>query len=140
MIKAANISTILVFMLYILGSITAYMLFGKNIATNLLNSFPAENYVMTAVRLFYCFVIILSFVTVVYPMRTNIMEWMNLDKNVGIGKTSFYIIGVLLTAFGVVVSIFVPDIVTVFNIISALFGIAEHWIIPITARWKMPEL
>ena len=116
------------------------MLFGKNIASNVLNSFPADNYVMTAIRLCYCFVIVLSFVTVVYPVRTNIMEWMNIDRNNRTGKITFYAIGILLSTFGVIISILVPDIVTVFNVISALFGITEHWIIPIASQWKLPEL
>ena len=133
-------ASITVFVLYMLNAVSSYLLFGKNIASNVLVSFPSNNYVMTAVRLCYALVIIMSFVVIVYPIRSIFMEWMNLDMTTKIGKIVFYIIGILLTVFGVGFSILVPDIVTVFNAVSALFGIAVYWVIPIIARWKLPDL
>ncbi|KAH0570917.1 Solute carrier family protein [Spironucleus salmonicida] len=138
--KSCVFACILVCVLYLLNAFSAYFLFGRQIAGNVLLSFSPKNYVMTTVRLLYAFVIMLSYVVIVYPIRAIFMEWFRLDRTSKKGTFVFFSIGILLTIFAIGVSILVPSIVTVFNSVAALFGIAVYWVIPLIARWKNPEL
>lgn len=68
------------------------------------------------------------------------MEWFKLDVNTPKGKLWFYLIGLIIVLFTAALSIAVPDIAVVLNIVSSFFGIPAYWCIPVLAFWILPKL
>lgn len=138
--KAITIAITVSLALYLLNTIASIFMFNQVIQPNVLSSFPSSETYMTVVRLLYAFVVALSFAIILFPIRVIIMSWWNIDKQTRKGTTIFIIIGVSLTILAVLLSAFIPSIDTVFNAISALFGIAVYWLVPLFIRWKLPEV
>lgn len=138
--KAITIAITVSLGLYLLNSIASIFMFNQVIQSNVLLSFPPANIYMTVVRLLYAFVVALSFAIILFPIRVIIMSWWNIDKQTKKGTIIFIVIGISLTILAVLMSAFIPSIDTVFNAISALFGIAVYWLVPLFIRWKLPEI
>ncbi|TNJ30670.1 Solute carrier family protein [Giardia muris] len=136
--KAITIAAATTGALYLISGFGSSLMFNRYIQANVLLSFlPTEIY-MTVVRLLYTLVMALSYVVILFPIRVIIMSWWSLSNETKKGKVVFVCIGIILMIVSVTLSIFVPSIDTVFNAISALFGIAVYWLVPLLLRWKLP--
>ena len=116
------------------------IMFSDNVASNILLSFWPTNIVMSIIRLLYAIMMLMSFGVIVYPVRSIFMEWFKLDVNTPKGKLWFYLIGLIIVLFTAALSIAVPDIAVVLNIVSSFFGIPAYWCIPVLAFWILPKL
>lgn len=77
---------------------------------------------MTVCRLLSCFSVSVSYVLITYPVRTIVLSWLPFKEGSKGNKVSFYIIGFVIVVITVALSIAIPDIETVLNFISAIFG------------------
>lgn len=77
---------------------------------------------MTVCRLLSCFSVSVSYVLILYPVRTIILSWLPFKEGSVKHKISFYLIGLIIVFITVLLSILIPDIEVVLNFISAIFG------------------
>lgn len=139
-LKGMYRALICTFCLYVIVGVSGTASFGHDMAGNILLSYLPSNWLMTTVRLLYTFNMILSFVIVIYPVRAAILEWFHVSQNTPRGKRWFYVVGTIVPLAAVGLSIVVPNIVMVINIISSVFGFATYWLIPLVCIYICPRL
>lgn len=120
--KSSVFSAILVISIYSVSSLAANALFGRDVVSNVLLSFPSNEIWMTICRLLSCFSVSVSYVLVTYPVRTIVLSWFPFKEGSKKHKVSFYLIGLVIVVITVLFSILIPDIEVVLNFISAIFG------------------
>jgi len=64
-------------MYLIVGLFGAWMFKNDRMHDNILLNFLPTEIMMTIVRLLYAFVVILSYMIIIYPVRATFMEWFN---------------------------------------------------------------
>lgn len=96
---------------------------------------------MTISRLLYGVVVLCSFVVMIYPARRIVMNWAKKDMTTKKGKALFYIIGLIICAISVALSILIPDIATFLNIVEAIAGsLGLRAVIPIIFIYIRPRV
>lgn len=140
MLSGVTIAVISSTIMYFMAGFFGLLMFGRDVAGNILLSFSPNNIVITIVRLLYTLVVVLSYVVVVYPTRNIIMDWFNLTLDTKKGLTAFYVIAVVFVIITTALSIAVPDIVKVIGFIASIFGIPLFNCIPILAVYITPKL
>ena len=140
MLSGVTIAVISSTIMYFMAGFFGLLMFGRDVAGNILLSFSPNNIVITIVRLLYTLVVVLSYVVVVYPTRNIIMDWFNLTIDTKKGLTAFYVIAVVFVIITTALSIAVPDIVKVIGFIASIFGIPLFNCIPILAVYITPKL
>lgn len=138
--KASFYGALITAIICTVNAICAYFLFGRDIASNVLLSFPSSELWMSICRLLFAIVVLSSYVVIVYPVRRIYMDWFKQDYKTKKGKVVFIIIGYVLVVATTVISMFVPDIVFVLNIVSSIFGVGIKWVIPLLMWWKAPQI
>ncbi|EFO64900.1 Amino acid transporter family [Giardia lamblia P15] len=138
--KSLLISALMVLVLQVVMAIAAAFSFGDKLQSNVLLSFPSVEIYMTVIKLLYACVLFIIFILKMFPIRYVILGWFRLTIDTRKGKIIFYILGILIVMMAVLLSIFVPNIDTVFNAISALFGIVTYWLVPLLLVYKRPYL
>ncbi|ESU43111.1 Amino acid transporter family [Giardia duodenalis assemblage B] len=138
--KSLLISALMVLTLQAVMAIAAAFSFGDKLQSNVLLSFPSVEIYMTVIKLLYACVVFIIFILKMFPIRYVILGWFKLTIDVRKGKIAFYLLGILIVIVAVLLSIFVPNIDTVFNAISALFGIVTYWLVPLLLVYKRPYL
>ena len=108
--KSSVFSAILVISIYSVSSLAANALFGRDVVSNVLLSFPSNEIWMTVCRLLSCFSVSVSYVLVTYPVRTIILSWLPFKEGSKKHKVSFYLIGLVIVVITVLFSILIPDI------------------------------
>jgi hypothetical protein len=93
---------------------------------------------MTICRLLNAIAIMASFVVILSPIRAIFMSWAKLDRTTRKGSVMFIVFGLSLVTLSTMLSILVPDIVTVLNFVASIFGIGLCWIMPLLFIWKLP--
>lgn len=139
-LKGMYRALICTFCLYVLVGVSGTASFGHDMAGNILLGYLPSNWLMTTVRLLYTFNMLLSFVIVIYPVRAAILEWFHVSQNTSRGRRWFYVVGTIVPLAAVGLSIAVPNIVMVINIISSVFGFATYWLIPLVCIYICPRL
>ncbi|ESU39375.1 Amino acid transporter [Giardia duodenalis] len=138
--KSLFISALMVLILQVIMAVAAAFSFGDKLQSNVLLSFSSVEIYMTVIKLLYACVLFIIFVLKMFPIRYVILGWFRLTIDTRKGKIIFYILGLLIVTMATLLSIFVPNIDTVFNAISALFGIVTYWLIPLLLVYKRPYL
>lgn len=144
---ASYASTFIVYILYLvmalLGAVTFYApnqaeRFQKD---NILSDFPTGDILMTVMRIGYGLVVIISFPVILFMIRAALMGWFGTDRKAGRkGCLTFYLSGVAMCVIVTILAVFVPTIVTVFDVISAIFGLILYQIMPLLVSVKLPIL
>ena len=126
--------------LYMLAAFCSCTMFGTYLEGNVLMSFRAKNVTFTIVRFLYTLVVLMSYIVMMYPVRSIILEWMHLDPSTSKkGLVTFYVLGIVMVFISVALSIAIPNIVTVIDFIASIFGISLYWVTPILAIWVRPR-
>ena len=115
-------------------------MFGSNVESNVLMSFWPTDLLMTIVRILYAVTILGSYIVMLYPVRSNILNWFHLDLTTKKGNKAFYIVSVILVIVTVGISIAFGDITVVMNVFSAVFGCAMYWVLPIALIYVHPNM
>jgi len=144
---ASYASTIIVYFLYLvmalLGALTFYApnqaeRFQKD---NILSDFPTGDILMTVMRIGYGVVVIISFPVILFMIRAALMGWFRTDRKASKkGCLTFYFSGVIMCVIVTLLAVFVPTIVTVFDVISAIFGLVLYQLMPLLVSVKLPIL
>lgn len=138
--RSSFISALMVLILQVIMAISAAFSFGDKLQSNVLLSFPSVEIYMTVIKLLYACVLFIIFILKLFPIRYVILGWFKLSIDTRKGQIIFYILGMFIVSMAVLLSIFVPNIDTVFNAISALFGIVTYWLVPLLLLYKRPYL
>lgn len=138
--RSLLISALMVLILQVIMAIAAAFSFGDKLQSNVLLSFPSVEIYMTVIKLLYACVLFIIFILKMFPIRYVILGWFRLTIDMKKGQIIFYVLGILIITMAVLLSIFVPNIDTVFNAISALFGIVTYWFVPLLLVYKRPYL
>lgn len=138
--RSLLISAIFVLTLQVLNAGSGVLMFASKLQANVLMTFPSAEIYMTVVKLLYAAVVLIIMVLKLLPLRIAVLSWFSLNKDEGRGKLAFYLIGLGTIIIAVILSIFVPNIDTVFNSVSALFGIVTYWLLPLFLIYKKPYL
>ncbi|TNJ29180.1 Amino acid transporter family [Giardia muris] len=138
--RSLLISAIFVLTLQVLNAGSGVLMFADKLQPNILMTFPSAEIYMTVVKLLYAGVVLIIMVLKLLPLRIAVLSWFSLKKDEGRGKLAFYLIGLGTIVIAVILSIFVPNIDTVFNSVSALFGIVTYWLLPLFLLYKRPYL
>ena len=78
---------------------------------------------MSVVRIMYTVVIIVSFPVILFTLRSSMCSWFGIDRKSSKKHASyFYIIGVLLCGLVTLLAILVPQLSTIMDLFSAIFG------------------
>lgn len=62
-------------------ALSANSMFGRNVASNVLLSFPPTLTWMTVCRLLCCFSVSVSYVLILYSVRNVVLSWLPFEEN-----------------------------------------------------------
>ena len=121
-------------------SLSANALFGRNVASNVLLSFPPTLVWMTVCRLLCCFSVCVSYVLILYSVRNVLLSWLPFKEGTKKRTISFYLIGLIVVLITVLLSTFIPNIETVLNFISAIFGGVWYTLLVCMLIYAVPKI
>lgn len=121
-------------------ALSANSMFGRNVASNVLLSFPPTLTWMTVCRLLCCFSVSVSYVLILYSVRNVVLSWLPFEENSKKYKISFYLIGLIVVIITAALSILIPDIEVVLNFISAIFGCVWYTLLVAMLVYSIPKI
>lgn len=121
-------------------AISANSMFGRDAASNVLLNFSPKETWMTICRLLCCFSVSVSYVLILYSVRHVVLSWLPFKEGTKKYNLSFYLTGLCVVIITTGLSILIPNIETVLNFISAVFGCVWYTLLVCMLIYVVPKI